>query len=201
MERVEFWFEFASTYAYLAIQRIEARAAAHGVAVDWRPFLLGPVFAAQGWRTSPFLVYPAKGAFMRRDLERRAAALGLPFSMAARFPARTVAAARQALAALEGDRGTAFCRAVSAALYGEGRDVADPLTLADCARAAGLDPAALAEAGDRKRQALRAQTEAAMARGVFGAPTFFARGEMFWGADQMEDALAFAATGRLAPRP
>lgn len=198
---VAFWIEFASTYAWLAIQRAEARAAAWGVTLDWRPFLLGPVFRAQGWETSPFLLYPAKGAFMWRDLERRAGAAGLRLARPAAFPVNSVAAARQALAALETPQGPAFCRAVSHALYGEGRDIADPAVLADCARAAGLDPDALAARGPAMRERLRANTEAAMAAGVFGAPSFHARGELFWGEDQMEDALCWAATGRLAPRP
>ncbi len=205
--RLTFWIEFASTYAYLAIQRAEARAAAHGVALDWRPFLLGPVFRGQGWQTSPFLIYPAKGAFMWRDLARRAAALGLPLDRAGPFPAHSVAAARQALAALETPAGPAFCRAVSLALHGRGRDIADPAVLAGCAREAGLDPDALAAAAPAMADRLRANTEAAIAAGVFGAPFFHAAGpaagtaEPFWGEDQLEDALSWAATGRLAPRP
>ena len=67
---VEFWFEFASTYSYPAAMRIEAVAARDDVTVVWRPFLLGPVFAAQGWKDSPFNIYPAKGRYMWRDLER-----------------------------------------------------------------------------------------------------------------------------------
>ncbi len=65
-----FWYEFASTYSYPAAARIEARAAAAGVALEWRPFLLGPIFARQGWADSPFNIYPAKGRYMWRDLQR-----------------------------------------------------------------------------------------------------------------------------------
>jgi 2-hydroxychromene-2-carboxylate isomerase len=191
--RVTFWIEFASTYAYLAIQRAEARAAAWGVALDWRPFLLGPIFRAQGWDTSPFVLHPAKGAYMWRDVARRAEGYGLPFERPDSFPANGVAAARQAIAALRGPEGPAFCRAVSTALYGQGRDIADAGVLAHCALAAGLDPEALAAAGAAERDALRANTEAAMAAGVFGAPFFHAGEEPFWGEDRMEDAFAFAA--------
>ena len=67
---MEFWFEFASTYSYLAAERIEGVARVMEVEVRWRPFLLGPIFAAQGWTTSPFNLYPAKGANMWRDIER-----------------------------------------------------------------------------------------------------------------------------------
>ena len=69
---VTFWFEFASTYSYLSAMRIDAEAEARGVEVVWKPFLLGPIFKAQGWETSPFSIYPEKGENMWRDLERRA---------------------------------------------------------------------------------------------------------------------------------
>lgn len=200
--RLTFWFEFASTYAYLAAMRVEGRARAWGVALDWRPFLLGPVFAAQGWETSPFLIYPAKGRFMWRDMARRAEALGLGFRAdPPAFPVNSVPAARLALAALERPEGPAFVREVYAAQWAQARDVADAGVLADCAREAGLDPAALAERAEALRPRLRDNTEAAMAAGVFGAPSFTAGGELFWGADQMEDALSWAAAGRLAPAP
>ncbi|PJI53819.1 hypothetical protein CTI14_23050, partial [Methylobacterium radiotolerans] len=67
---LEFWYEFASTYSYLAAMRVEAAAAEADVAIRWRPFLVGPLFAAQGWTTSPFNLYAAKGKNMWRDVER-----------------------------------------------------------------------------------------------------------------------------------
>jgi len=73
---VNFWFDFASTYAYLAASRLEESAAALSVETRWRPILLGPLFALHGWNTSPFVVYPAKGKYMWRDIERRAEKLG-----------------------------------------------------------------------------------------------------------------------------
>ena len=94
---LEFWYEFASTYSYLAAMRIEGRAEAAGVEVRWRPFLLGPIFAAQGWTTSPFNLYPAKGRYMWRDMEREAARLGLPCRRPDPFPQNTLVAARVAL--------------------------------------------------------------------------------------------------------
>ena len=71
---IEFWFEFASTYSYLSVMRIERAAQAAGVDIAWKPFLLGPVFLALGWNDSPFNIYPPKGRYMWRDLERLAAA-------------------------------------------------------------------------------------------------------------------------------
>src|SRR5207249_6020818 len=70
---LQLWFEFASTYSYPAVQRIEALAAGLGVGVEWKPFLLGPVFKSQGWNDSPFNLYPAKGRYMWRDLDRLSA--------------------------------------------------------------------------------------------------------------------------------
>ena len=71
---LQFWFEFASTYSYPAASRVGALAAAAGAALEWRPFLLGPIFRDQGWNDSPFNVYPVKGRYMWRDLERLCAA-------------------------------------------------------------------------------------------------------------------------------
>ena len=82
---LDFWFEFASTYSYPAAMRIADAAAARGVTVRWRPFLLGPIFKAQGWDNSPFNLYPAKGRYMWRDLERVCDALALPFILLPQF--------------------------------------------------------------------------------------------------------------------
>lgn len=94
---IDFWYDLASTYSYLAAFDIEAKAAAAGVEVVWRPFLLGPIFKAQGWETSPFNLYQAKGRYMWRDLERRAARQGLPpIQRPSAFPQNGLLAARVA---------------------------------------------------------------------------------------------------------
>ena len=95
--KIEFWYEFASTYSYLSVMRIEDLAADAGVEILWQPFLLGPIFRAQGWSDSPFNLYPAKGRYMVRDIERIAASRNLPFNMPAVFPASGLLAARIAL--------------------------------------------------------------------------------------------------------
>ena len=100
---LEFWFDFASPYSYLTALRIDELGAAAGVAIVWRPFLLGPTFKAQGWDTSPFNVYPAKGRYMVRDITRIAAARGHAFQMPLTFPANGLAAARIALVGGTGD--------------------------------------------------------------------------------------------------
>ena len=190
---LEFWYEFASTYSYLAAMRIEGLAEAAGIAVRWRPFLLGPIFAQQGWNTSPFNLYPAKGRHMWRDMERETQALGLPLTRPSPFPQNSLFAARIALVGQD-SWGPAYTRALYRAAFGEGRSIVE----ADVMRAA------LAEAGqdaddifvqaqtEETKAALRTQNEAAIAHGIFGAPSFVAPdGELFWGNDRLERALSW----------
>jgi 2-hydroxychromene-2-carboxylate isomerase len=96
--QMTFWFEFASTYSYLSAMRVQEAADNAGVVVLWQPFLLGPVFGAQGWTTSPFNVYPRKGAYMWRDMARLAAERGLEFRQPEVFPQNGILAARVTLA-------------------------------------------------------------------------------------------------------
>ena len=131
MASAEFWYEFASTYSYPAALRIGALADARGVNLVWRPFLLGPIFAAQGWRDSPFNIYPAKGRYMWRDLERICEAMGVPLRRPEPFPQPSLLAARVALT-LEGAERADFSRRVFTAEFGEGMAIGDRATLADC---------------------------------------------------------------------
>lgn len=192
---LEFWYEFASTYSYLAAMRIEAAAEQAGVTLLWRPFLLGPIFSSQGWNSSPFNLYPAKGRYMWRDMEREAAKLGLPLYRPDPFPQNGLLAARIALLGLDRDWTPAFTRTVYAAEFGQGADIGDPGILSGILTGLGLDPQAIiAEAqADTNKMRLRRMNEEAQSRGVFGAPTFFAEdGEMFWGNDRLERALDWA---------
>jgi 2-hydroxychromene-2-carboxylate isomerase len=192
---LDFWFEFASTYSYPAAMRVAGEAAARGVMVRWRPFLLGPIFKAQGWDNSPFNLYPAKGRYMWRDLARICAALDLPFVQPKVFPQNTVLAARVALVGLAQDWGEDFCRAVYASEFGKGRNVGESQVIADALTALGRDAQAVMQQAqsDAVKAALRAQTEEAQRLGVFGAPSFTtAHGELFWGNDRLEAALEWA---------
>lgn len=191
---IDFWFEFASTYSYLAASRIERAAAEAGVGVVWKPFLLGPIFQAQGWNDSPFNVYPAKGRYMWRDLERLCARYGMPFRRPTRFPRNGLLAARVARLG----SGTSWCpeftRSVFRANFAEDRDIADATVLADILQGVGVDgDVVLGEAttAENKRR-LRRDTDEAVQLGIFGAPTFVVGGEMFWGNDRLEDAVAWA---------
>jgi 2-hydroxychromene-2-carboxylate isomerase len=195
--QIEFWYDFASTYSYLSAMRIEALAERAGVQVLWKPLLLGPIFRTQGWDTSPFNIYPAKGRYMVRDMERLAAARGLPFKLPQPFPQNSLHAARLALIGLAEGWGAAFTRAVYEAEFAAGADIGDKSVLAGLLTRLGLDAAALLARADlpETKQRLRQQTEEAQELGIFGAPSFLARGELFWGDDRLEQALA-PAVGR-----
>ncbi len=195
MPEIDFFYEFASSYSYITALRIAPVAKAAGVTVRWRPFLLGPIFKAQGWDTSPFNLYPAKGRYMVRDCERQCGELGIAFRLPEPFPQNTLLAARVALVGLEEGWGEDFSRAVYRAEFAEARNIGDPAVVAEIVQTLGHDSAAaLARAqSDEIKGRLRAQTEEAQRLGIFGAPNFIARGELFWGNDRLEQALDFAA--------
>jgi 2-hydroxychromene-2-carboxylate isomerase len=192
---LEFWYDFASTYSYLAAMRVEAAAGKAGVTVRWRPFLLGPIFAQQGWTTSPFNLYPDKGRYMWRDMEREAAQLGIPLCRPDPFPQNSLLAARVALIGLDRDWTPAFTRAVFSAEFGKGRNISDPAILGGILSELELDPEAVIEQAqsEANKARLRRIGEEARLRGIFGAPCFVAEDrELFWGNDRLERALDWA---------
>ena len=194
---LEFWFEFASTYSHIAAQRIEATARGAGVPVVWRPFLLGPIFHHQGWNDSPFNIYAAKGAYMWKDMERQCAKHGVPFSKPSEFPRPSLLATRIAVVLESSPAHVAeFVRRVYLANFRDDADttsndvirgVLQSMALPDSA--AVLERATANETKDRLRQ----RSEEAVARGIFGAPTFLIGSELYWGNDRLEDALAYCA--------
>jgi 2-hydroxychromene-2-carboxylate isomerase len=194
MPSLDFFYEFASTYSYIAAMRIAPLAEAAGVTVRWRPFLLGPIFKAQGWDTSPFNLYPAKGRYMVRDCERLCAERGLAFRLPEPFPQNTLLAARIAYVGLDQNWGEDFSRAVYSAQFAEGRNVGDAAVIGALVGGLGQDAQdALARAGtDAIKAKLRAATEEAQRLGIFGAPSLIADGELYWGNDRLEQALAAA---------
>jgi 2-hydroxychromene-2-carboxylate isomerase len=192
---LDFWFEFASTYSYPAAMRISPLAEAAGVAVRWRPFMLGPIFKEQGWTTSPFNLFPAKGRNMWRDLERTCGTIGLPFVRPTTFPQNTLLAARVALVGLAEAWGEDYCRAIYRAEFAEGRTVEETETIAGVLTGLGLDAGAVLDRAqsNENRSQLRAHTEEAQRLGIFGSPSFVtADGELFWGNDRLEAALNWA---------
>jgi 2-hydroxychromene-2-carboxylate isomerase len=196
---IDFWFDFASTYSYLAAGRIRALATRATIRVRFRPFLLGPIFKAQGWDTSPFNLYEAKGRYMWRDMERLAADLALPFRRPGSFPQNSLLPARVAMFGLAPENnqgwGEDFCLAVFRAQFADGARIDEPATLASILSRFGADAGAVLDAAqsDANKLRLREQTEAAQKLGLFGAPSFTtAHGELFWGNDRLEQALSWA---------
>jgi 2-hydroxychromene-2-carboxylate isomerase len=193
---IDFWYEFASTYSYPAAMRVEKVAKAADLAVRYRPFLLGPIFGAQGWKDSPFNIYPVKGRYMWRDMERICEVEGIPLKLPpVRFPQNGLKAARIAMVGEAQGWIGAFTRAVYTANFAEQRDIADDTTLALILSKLGVNPEATVEAANTQenKDRLKAQTEEAVARGLFGAPSFTVGDELFWGNDRLEQAVAWAA--------
>lgn len=207
---LDFWFEFASTYSYLAASRISALAKERSLAVRWRPFLLGPIFAEQGWNDSPFNLYPVKGRYMWRDMERLCARSGLPFARPSIFPQNGLLAARVACAAAREPWQPEFVRGVYRANFADGCDISQRQTIARVLEASGASPEWLERAATTEnKKRLRDQTDEAKRLGLFGAPSFTIAAELFWGNDRLEEALDHAsgaaaerraATAR-SPRP
>lgn len=189
---LEFWFDFGSTYSYLSAFRIEA---VRDIPISWRPFLLGPIFNEQGWNDSPFNIYPAKGRYMWRDMERLCARDGIPFAKPSRFPRNGLLAARIACLTGAGSEHWLpdFVRAVFRANFGEDREIEDPAeirSILDFLGQPGADLIKQAQTPENK-QRLRDQTRRAGELGIFGAPSFVVGGELFWGSDRLEDALSW----------
>jgi 2-hydroxychromene-2-carboxylate isomerase len=187
-DAIEFFFDFSSPYGYLASRRIDAIAERHGRQVAWRPMMLGPALAATGGK--PLVHLPLKGDYARRDLARTARLWHIPFTMPRRFPVVTLAAARAFywLEEIDGPQAVRFADAAFTALFAGGRDIADRAVVAALLEAVGADPeTGLAAINDPQiKERLKAATEEAIGRGVFGSPFIFVDGEPFWGADRLD---------------
>lgn len=192
--QVDFWFEFASTYSYPAAMRIEDAARSRGVAVRWRPFLLGPIFKSQDWNDSPFNIYPAKGRYMWRDLERICSQQGIALRRPARFPRNGLLPARLVARFAEEAWIPAFVRGIYTANFADDREISDPDVVASVLETIGQDASLVTEAGSEEaKAALRAYSDESVALGLFGAPSFVAAGELFWGNDRLDQALEWTA--------
>ncbi|WP_437945475.1 2-hydroxychromene-2-carboxylate isomerase [Sorangium sp. So ce296] len=195
---VTFYFDFGSPTSYLAWTQLPRIAEETGATIDWRPVLLGGIFKATGNR-SPVEI-PAKGAYMLRDMQRFAARYGVPFTMNPHFPVNTLTLMRAAVGVQlrHPERFLRFIEAVYKALWVEAKDIGDPAVAAGVIRSAGLDPGEVMALTNHPeiKEKLRAETDAAVGRGLFGAPTMFVGDEMFWGQDRLDfvrDALKDAA--------
>ncbi|MNQ60807.1 2-hydroxychromene-2-carboxylate isomerase [compost metagenome] len=196
--RMQMWFDFASPYSYLAIERVQALAQDAGVRVDLRPFLLGPIFQAQGWNDSPFRLFPGKGAYMMRDIARLADKYGVVYKRPRLFPRMSVLPARIALLGQDEPWCRDFCVAVFRANFQHDEDIQSEDVVHALLNGLSLDADALIARAksEAAKEALRRQVDRARDLGLFGAPTFFVGDEMFWGNDRLEDALDWARRGR-----
>jgi 2-hydroxychromene-2-carboxylate isomerase len=195
---IEFYFDFSSPYSYIASEQIEALAARTARPLQWRPILLGAVFKESGG--APLTeVYGPKARYSIRDFARAAAFVGVPYRHPTTFPIGAVAASRAVLW-LQREMSplvAAYIHAVFRAFFVDDRNVGEATVALDVAQSLGIDQVQLA-AGvqeDSIKKALRAQVEEAIARGVFGAPTIFVNGEMFWGHDRLAQVERWIAHG------
>ena len=194
--QIDVWFEFASTYSYPAVARINALAASQDVTVCWRPFLLGPIFKSQAWTDSPFNLYPVKGDYMWHDLERTCLNLNIPYSKPSVFPRNGLLAARVACHYSTEEWVGKFILAIFAANFVHDQDIASVDVVSACLAELGVDATRAIEGATSNagKARLAEQTDQAIALGIFGAPTFAVDRELFWGNDRLEEALEWCRT-------
>lgn len=184
---IEFWFDFGSPYGYFGALEIEALAAKHKRRVIWRPYVLGAAFKTTG--SQALVNIPLRGDYARHDWQRLARRAGIVFTLPASFPCATLAASR-AFYWLERERPDLLGRFVLAVFrdyFSEGREIHDPASIAELAAGLGADRPSLlvAMASPAIKDRLRAITDEALSRGIFGSPFMIVDGESFWGADRL----------------
>lgn len=188
MKPIEFWFDFSSPYAYFAALEIGDIARKHGRNVQWQPILLGPVFQVTGMQS--LSLTPMRGDYARHDWARTSRRLNVPFRVPAVHPIVSTTASRAYLwiEECEPDHAEKFGQSVFRALYADNVDVRDRkniLALAEQCGIADVRGLEMALPSDNLKVRLRAKTEVAIARGVFGSPFFFVGSEPFWGHDRL----------------
>lgn len=197
---IDFWFSIGSTYSYLSVMRLAEVERASGIAFRWRPFSVRQIMIEM--ENIPFRTKPIKAAYMWRDIERRAGLYGLPVRVPAPYPlAHWDTANRVAvLAAAEGWVAD-FARASYRRWFQEGQEPGMDPNLGDSLSELGQDPArVLARAASPEiGAAYEAATEEARQLKIFGSPSFVVSGEVFWGDDRLDDAIAWHRKGTLAP--
>jgi 2-hydroxychromene-2-carboxylate isomerase len=195
---IVFYFDFISPYAYLGSIGIERIAAKHGREVDWRPTLLGiSVLKVMGLKPIPDT--PLKGPYMVHDVPRFARFLGVAYHEEAPIKMAPLPAARAFTWAKDRDASNAkkLARAIFHAHWAEARDMSLPDAVAKVAETVGFEAQEVLDAieDETVKKRLREHVDAALAAGVFGTPTFVADGEMFWGADRLDQVERWLATG------
>ncbi|MDI9334895.1 MAG: 2-hydroxychromene-2-carboxylate isomerase [Cytophagales bacterium] len=188
MKTFDFYFDFGSPAAYLAFTQIPKLEAETNSTVNYKPMLLGGVFQATG-NHSPATI-PAKGKYTFIDFSRFAKRYGIPFQMNPHFPINTLMLMRGAvgLQRTHPEKCLTYCDAMFKAIWVDSLNMNDPVVLGKVLSDKGFNPTdMMALCGEQStKDGLKAITEEAVARGVFGAPTFFVGGQMFWGQDRLE---------------
>jgi 2-hydroxychromene-2-carboxylate isomerase len=194
---IEFFFDFASPYGYLASHVIEAVGERTGRPVVWKPILLGAAMKETG--AVPLLTVPMKGDYARHDAARAARRLGVPLVVPETFPFASVAACRAyyALVDKDPDAAKALARALYATVFAEGKEISRAETVLETAASTGIDAEALAGAmaSPEIKGQLRREVTEAIERGVFGSPFIFADGEPFWGFDRLGEVEVWLREG------
>jgi 2-hydroxychromene-2-carboxylate isomerase len=183
---VEFLFDFGSPTSYLAYKQLPKIASRHGARIAWTPILLGAVFKATG-NASPAMV-PAKARYMNVDLARFAKRYGVVLNFNAHFPVNTLPLMRGAVAYQSTQQFDLYVNAMFDAMWAHPRNLNDEGEIAHVLHDIGVNPSDFRDRIDRPdvKEKLKANTEGAIARGVFGAPTFFVNGDMFFGQDRLD---------------
>jgi 2-hydroxychromene-2-carboxylate isomerase len=192
MAGIDFWFSIGSTYSYLSVMRLDRVSAESGIGFNWRPFNVRSIMREM--ENIPFANKPAKAAYMWRDVARRAALHGLSPVLPAPYPlAELELANRVALLGMADGWGKAYVRETYRRWFELGEAAGSEPNISQSIAAAGADPASvLAQASSATAEALLASATAeAKALGVFGSPTFVVDGELFWGDDRLDDAIAW----------
>lgn len=196
-EPLDFYFEFASPYGYLASLRIDSIAAGYEREVQWRPIMLGAAMKLAG--STPNVLSPLRGPYFRTDAPRSARLMGAPFAMPANLPMNSLAASRAYwwLNDADPEMARGLAEAVFHAHWGQGRDMSTVDQLVEVTATLGIDEHALREAvaSPEIKERLKRETDRAIERGVFGSPFVFVDGEPFWGSDRLDQVERWLATG------
>jgi 2-hydroxychromene-2-carboxylate isomerase len=186
LKRLEFFFDFGSPTTYLAHTQMPVIASRTGAEVIYRPMLLGGVFKATG-NQSPAMI-AAKSKWMDSDLKAFARRYGVPYARNPWFPVNTMMLMRGAVAMQKENRLAPYADAVFRAMWVEPQNMNDPQVVGAVLAKAGFEPKEMLAAIDEQsvKDALRKNTEEAVSRGVFGAPTFFIGDKMFFGQDRLD---------------
>ncbi len=192
-KQIDFYFDFVSPWTYMASTQLSSLAAKYNAEIVYKPALLGGIFKTVG-NIAPATV-PAKGKWMLIDLARHAKKYNVPFQMTPYFPVNTVRTMRGMLVAMQDGYFAEYYAALWPATWVDGRNVGDTAVLQEIIREIGQDPEQFAQRIEDPaiKQELIDRTAEAVSRGLFGMPTFFIDGEMYFGQDRLdfvEDALA-----------